>query len=803
MRSVVVGWLIYLGLSCALFVSAQRGYPLPDNLQPISTDNVSQIQKLASIGSALPRQLLWSPNGEILTVSTSSEIYLYDASNFDGPPRIISKSGNLHFNQMGELIINNERWDANTGAFIGLVESNIFDGISVQVSHLEQEEIAKLSKVNDTSIELVLKDNYDFERLLLSPDQDHVALVLIRYQFGSVNLVTQLWSLESETHIVDIPHIGDDLRIIAFHAGGRLLVTGSTNNAVYGYAEDVQIWDVFSGTRLYDYGFLFPVRFIPDGELFAHWSNSGHIIVWEDREIGRLDLTRSGEIGETFYTFSPDSQFIANISDDEVWVWDISTISFEDEPILTLSAENRVSHIWFTPDSDKLITKATDMIEVWDARTGERLYKIESAPPIFQLRFSPDSRYFGGTSTFWNVQNGEVILRLDGEAILDDDWSHAAYWDGGNVKVRDIITGQEILLNIIPNYIGNIANFSPQTGHIIFVGQEMSLFDLPRGQKIFSRPSNSQTSRFNFVMNGQRFIEESRFGGEIKIRDIDNPQSPIAQFEIPGGSYDWVLSSDGKYLSQFYGYCGDGGAFAGHNIWDIEAEEIIFTGGYDDCRPFSQTISSDGKILILGTREIARIIDFVALTQEAGSSNMEELSSLVTMGVTDSVGMRSDIEVLTLSPNNQYLVLHRQFRPEVSERPITEHRISVYDLSSSPDQNRFLRPIYEIPDAQFGIFSPDSRWILTDIGLWNLQTFTQHVSIQSSMSAFSPDGTLLVTTTDEHISLWDFSAVIEGHLSPLKRLNIEGVEEIAFSPDGSILYINQAGEIELWGVTED
>ncbi|MBA3874354.1 MAG: hypothetical protein H0X30_34930, partial [Anaerolineae bacterium] len=112
-----------------------------------------------------------------------------------------------------------------------------------------------------------------------------------------------------------------------------------------------------------------------------------------------------------------------------------------------------------------------------------------------------------------------------------------------------------------------------------------------------------------------------------------------------------------------------------------------------------------------------------------------------------------------------------------------------------------------IPYAQSAIFSPDGRWLLTDIGLWDLAAGKQVTQLGNKVAAFSPDNNLLATYDQSvgKVMLWDISKLAQGDESPLMILEAQKrqmgyPDELAFSHDAKMLYLKRDGDIQIYGV---
>jgi WD40 repeat protein len=147
--------------------------------------------------------------------------------------------------------------------------------------------------------------------------------------------------------------------------------------------------------------------------------------------------------------------------------------------------------------------------------------------------------------------------------------------------------------------------------------------------------------------------------------------------------------------------------------------------------------------------------------------------------------------------------------------PTRESRDSVYSLFAAGDQ-----PLATLTGHTGYVsdvaFSPDGTLLATSsddntAGLWDttrrgttepLATLTGHTDLVSGV-AFSPDGTLLATSSgDGTARLWDTTR--RGTTEPLATLtgHTGGVSGVAFSPDGTLLATSSGdGTARLWDTT--
>jgi WD40 repeat protein len=112
---------------------------------------------------------------------------------------------------------------------------------------------------------------------------------------------------------------------------------------------------------------------------------------------------------------------------------------------------------------------------------------------------------------------------------------------------------------------------------------------------------------------------------------------------------------------------------------------------------------------------------------------------------------------------------------------------------------RDVRPLQIIPDATVATFSPDSRYVATDKGLYSVEFSNQTPAINGTISAFSPDSQVLATYQDGFVTLWRVPQPNANNF-PLAQYDVRGARELAFSEDGTRLYVIRAGEVQVWGI---
>ncbi|MBZ0288116.1 MAG: hypothetical protein K8I30_10920, partial [Anaerolineae bacterium] len=282
--------------------------------------------------------------------------------------------------------------------------------------------------------------------------------------------------------------------------------------------------------------------------------------LWSDHKIGEFRFTPDYRAGQPAdFQFSPDNLTLAATSNDGILLWNIGG-EFDLEPDQLLPTEAGVYNLRYTPDGKFLIALEADgNIEIWDADSGERQRHITAGTNLYLLDISPDGRWLRGLTSagneaiVWDIHTGQEQVRLPRGAVLNSDWSYAAYWDAGTVHVRHMPTTQDTALSIIPDYLGAVSGFDAEAGQVIFSGHAEP-FDLLTGL----------------------------------------PAADPAPVLAKGGA---ILSPDGRLEASLDGSCGA----LNVSIHDAQTDELLVgLSIYDVCGLFTGVFSHDGQWLILG-----------------------------------------------------------------------------------------------------------------------------------------------------------------------------------------------------------
>jgi WD40 repeat protein len=333
--------------------------------------------------------------------------------------------------------------------------------------------------------------------LAFAPDGKRLASVALDHTVQVWNIPTvEPLRLEQE------PGIG----CLAFSPDGRRLATGSLNG--------IYLWDLAGGDEdpepileIRGPGNCRRLAFSPDGTRLA--AGRG---VWDSatgRQIASLNSNAGTppRLGEGV-AFSPDGKRVASVCLDQISIWDAQT----GEEIVALNRGRFcIDALAFDPDGRLLASgDLRGVVKVWDAATGREVwtYTPAHAPPITlgmnpagvqQVAFSPDGKRLAaalgssqdaadpGEVKIWDAADGREVLTLKGHTqavwsvAFSPDGARLATCscvpmygnktgEGGEIKIWDALTGQELLTLRRERCIG--VAFSPDGRRLAAAGAD-------------------------------------------------------------------------------------------------------------------------------------------------------------------------------------------------------------------------------------------------------------------------------------------------------------------------------------------
>jgi WD40 repeat protein len=812
---------VFLWLFAPVYAQNTTGYPLPDKLQPITLENASQLQPLASIGGDLPGDLAWSPDGNTLAVGTTGGVRLYDAADWKASPRQLPGWKDVRFDAAGNLISDGKVRDLRTGA---VVHDDVPTSPSGKLGIAYRQQVGKAVVVLTnfaSGKQTVLNTGLigTVNRVAFSPDEQYVAIEMTNHEkdengWDEDSPTAQLWNATTGSRIasLQIPGIGVPIDVFAFHAQGKLLVFSSQWGA-----EDTQItvkiWDGRTGQEIANPPTASPpVRFSSD-DRWMTFPNADGMALWSDHEIGNL-----GDPGMVA-AFSPDNRLLAGYapSGNQIKLWTLASAQKLEEANRVLTGKWYIhGDVLFSPDGSLIaVDEQSNNIRVWDVETGEAEAVISNIN--VSMQFSPDSRWIltseisGGKSALWDARSGERLMQFDSSFAFNPTWTIVAQWKSPvEVSIVALPTGETIdsLKVIGDDYIGKILRLDASAERILFSTQA---WDTRKGQLLFktsiSKLPEQALSRDwkRLLMIGNPSDHDYYSNAFVQEPSLTSSDTPPLYYgdEIHYGTIPF-LTPDGNFI----GYAIPISTFNGPSRLEFRTVE---TGNHVAEWTLPGTIQSiaighNGKLLALSSKdETSRpLLIFLDL-----SDNLKQASPQI-IHISDT-GLQS-LGELAFSADDSYLALvGYDYMPDTcypscgSGAFVAEWNVMALQNNPGDQTNKLF-----IPEGIVPILSVDGRWVLATsetegtLQLWDTTARKQIAELpgDAGIGAFSPDGQLLAVHRDGNTLLYRVKSLLKGHTILVATIpdKDKPVKELAFNPDGTILYVMSDNRLWLYGV---
>jgi WD40 repeat protein len=553
------------------------------------------------------------------------------------------------------------------------------------------------------------------------------------------------------------------------------------------------------------------LAFSPDGRILAGQISNTAIQVW-DMTTGHV-LYKLDDLGcwNDDMSFSSDSLVLSARCGDVTYRW-----SMTDGQLINKNQKN-LYYSDITPDRTLAVQVTQNNAHLINTSSREIIKTFEAPGMATALaKFSPDGKtllvwfyqfeigrtgvYFPGkehesVAQLWNIIPGDIpTLRATlstGKWYSDSSWFLEAFQGlaftldnlrlataGGDGWIRIWDTKSGRLLHTLPG--GNRIYFSPDGNQLISLGKAVQIWDILQGNAAkvnWTIPGFSgYASLLMFTQDGKELVNASvgafQFYSQVGIPSAEQP----IVIQVPGTSTDKMsVSPDGKWLAY------------------STIDEIIL-GQNNPSNP--------------GWRTLEKFTDHPEM-----------------MGAS-ALSFSPDSSLLAVSSPDRKVLLWKPDRPESKPVELAIINFNISELHFSPNGKLLLGSdglsysttlylwdietgellrTWKIAEGYQLAFHPDGVTVAVTnyqdgtIRLIDLRTGTTLHELKGNPNvydiAFSPDGSLLVTSSEERIEFWDVAT------GKLVRV-IGGVfSRLAFSPDGKILVFGTLdGRIQCWSL---
>lgn len=806
-----------LRFASALFV-LMFSFPVVSQTPPsplITPDSVGRLSLHNRIGSELPGELAFSPDGQYMVVGTSEQAQVYQTDNLSAALNRLPISG-FEFDGVETVTGEGQRWSLETGLSIGVVPT---------VRGLPPDEIHPTTRIEivQPSGEILLVDTQTDHRFIAAAvTSDYATLAVALGVFDPARLYSYRVSIylynlpggdvyaihpqnlfELQHFVIQETYYGDDVLIVDF----TIDQAGQGEIAVYSLATGGPWWE-FEGGDYYIYGSQ-GVEISPDNRVVAYETeaDSPYITVFKDGFMARVPYP------ETCYELDcePDADYW--LGNDHLAVWDgenliVRAFSSPETPLMTVSSDYPF-RLEFGPDDREMLVVSASGVVVWSLeQPGTALIRLDVEPHGFTGFNNMLDRYVaqtGDMQVVYAVETNSPIIELPAAAVLNANMTQAAWWDGGSVRVWDSMTDQTLTIPVLEGYLGKVLDLDVPHGQAAFMGDGDTLGVVDLVDQTRRDIALSGTAEYvEFTADGTQFLGEGDFvssSGEAfqtAVWSVDGVTDPLVLPVYPrlqiSPSGDYVYSRDvpcesRSEMGEFFGiYRIDPPGIIPQ--YDILWDTLIYINGACGVSPVAFVGQRDIIYVGLGSRVTRVVLNEVF--ERFGIPSPTSIPQEVTV-VDYSRSSRPDsVRSVAVSADERWLVV-----------------LTVFDRDGQTTQQAELFPLGDIvhnhpdsaveriiPGAGRAAFSPDSAYIVTDTGVFPTVNGLE-IPMPISLHTFTPDGRLLATYHNGLLNLWDLGAE-DRFSAAIAQYQIEGVLELGFTDDQTALYLRRAGEVQVW-----
>ncbi len=493
---------------------------LPGRSGIITAANAKDIAEIASWGKGNHHHPVYSPDGGLIAVLSSSGIYLFDLQTLQEKMHLaLSESADLAFSPDGKTLsavastyydYTVKMWDVAGGTELHSwtvakkVELNQQTAKPIAVLSPDGKTAAISFDVNTVKLWDVAggKERHSLgikvaRDAAFSPDGREFAAA----EFGTVTL----WDTAGSRPLRSLD-IGPVVISLAFSPDGKTLAVGADHSA-YGSGDNTTLWDLASGSQQHSFKTDLPfsmetvsafgLAFSPDGTKLATGSARGNTVkLWD--VAGGSELRSLSVSNLESLAFSPDGATLLSASgtgDDTVKLWDAASGNLRG----ALKSDSAFGKVIFSPDGRTLAYPSDDYtVRLRDAASGEVRTLSGHTGYAGSLAFSPDGRTLASGSSdqtvkLWDVITGREILTMSGHtssvscvAFSPDGKTLASASFDSTVKLWDTAGGNELrTLSGHTSLVWSVA-FSPD-GKTLASGSEdgtVKLWDAASGAEL-------------------------------------------------------------------------------------------------------------------------------------------------------------------------------------------------------------------------------------------------------------------------------------------------------------------------------